>query len=484
MIVLSRLFLLWLLAACFPAYAVAASFFPLGDIEGGDSENRATAVAGETVSIVGTGSSSFGAEAVLWTDEGLRPLGVFSSDEASFAADVSADGALIVGTSVFADDAQAVFWLDGEEAEVLDELPGGDLFGQAFGVSDDKMTIVGLGSDEEGVQAVKWTGSGFFRDLEPLPDFGGQSVAQAVSEDGEVIVGWAEQGGPGLRTPVIWRGEEINALSDAPTEISTSGAFGVSRDGQVVVGQTLTDSGLEAFRWSEEGGLVPMRGLAFLPGAPREGDADQDGEVDLVDFNILKSNFGRNDATGFSDGDFNDDSSVDLVDFNLLKVNFGSPRRRTFQSAALAASADGAVIVGTDQLVGEAFIWTEPTGVQRLFNVLSGQFGLAEELKGWRLLSATGVSDDGTLIAGDGINPDGERQAWTAFLVDERTSLQGDINGDGRVDLIDFNILKENFGRTAAVPEPTAWLLLLAASLSRGFVWRRESASRGQRRLR
>jgi hypothetical protein len=52
------------------------------------------------------------------------------------------------------------------------------------------------------------------------------------------------------------------------------------------------------------------------------GDCDLDGDVDLDDFVILKSNFGRDDA-GWGDGDSDGDGDVDLDDFVILKGNFG-----------------------------------------------------------------------------------------------------------------------------------------------------------------
>lgn len=61
-----------------------------------------------------------------------------------------------------------------------------------------------------------------------------------------------------------------------------------------------------------------------------ESDFNQDGMVDLSDFNILKANFGQSGAT-MADGDANADGTVDLSDFNILKSQFG-------QSAAIAAS--------------------------------------------------------------------------------------------------------------------------------------------------
>jgi hypothetical protein len=52
------------------------------------------------------------------------------------------------------------------------------------------------------------------------------------------------------------------------------------------------------------------------------GDANQDGVVNLADFNILASNFGQSNRT-FTQGDFNYDGTVNLADFNLLASRFG-----------------------------------------------------------------------------------------------------------------------------------------------------------------
>jgi hypothetical protein len=52
------------------------------------------------------------------------------------------------------------------------------------------------------------------------------------------------------------------------------------------------------------------------------GDANHDGLVNLADFNILASNFGK-PGRDFTQGDFNYDGAVDLLDFNLLSAHFG-----------------------------------------------------------------------------------------------------------------------------------------------------------------
>ncbi|MEM6749993.1 MAG: dockerin type I domain-containing protein [Planctomycetota bacterium] len=54
------------------------------------------------------------------------------------------------------------------------------------------------------------------------------------------------------------------------------------------------------------------------------GDANGDGVVDLLDFDVLAQNFGSNTGNGAADGDFNGDGTVDLLDFDILAQNFGA----------------------------------------------------------------------------------------------------------------------------------------------------------------
>jgi hypothetical protein len=72
--------------------------------------------------------------------------------------------------------------------------------------------------------------------------------------------------------------------------------------------------------------------LILPPDVP--GDADGDGDVDLVDFNTLKTHFAMS-GVAREMGDFDENGTIDLVDFNILKEYFGV-------GAALAASIRGA----------------------------------------------------------------------------------------------------------------------------------------------
>ncbi len=63
------------------------------------------------------------------------------------------------------------------------------------------------------------------------------------------------------------------------------------------------------------------------------------------------------------------------------------------------------------------------------------------------------------------------KQEFGSVAVPNGPMLRADINGDGKVDLTDFGILKQNFGKhsaASAAPEPSAWLLAALAGL--GFL--------------
>lgn len=74
------------------------------------------------------------------------------------------------------------------------------------------------------------------------------------------------------------------------------------------------------------------------------GDFNFDGTVNLIDFNILKTNFGLRPADS-SQGDANMDGTVNLLDFNILKTNFGAmvpigvPEPNSIVLAGIALSA-------------------------------------------------------------------------------------------------------------------------------------------------
>ncbi len=138
-----------------------------------------------------------------------------------------------------------------------------------------------------------------------------------------------------------------------------SDGWDVSADGLVVVGQSTSVNGVEAFRWTEESGMV---GLGDLPG-------------------------------------------------------------REFGSVAMHTNGDGSIVVGraTTEIGWEAFIWDSVHGMRNLQDVLVTEHGL--DLTGWTLNDAEGVSEDGLTFCGTGRNPDGRQEAWVAVIPEPVSGL-------------------------------------------------------------
>jgi uncharacterized membrane protein len=80
-------------------------------------------------------------------------------------------------------------------------------------------------------------------------------------------------------------------------------------------------------------------------------------------------------------------------------------------SGAADVNADGSVVVGSSG--GKAFRWTASDGMRSIGDLLTAA---RVSFSGWQLQAANGVSGDGTVIAGTGIDPSGLKEAWIARL--------------------------------------------------------------------
>ena len=103
----------------------------------------------------------------------------------------------------------------------------------------------------------------------------------------------------------------------------------------------------------------------------------------------------------------------------------------------------------------EAFIW-DPilTGgvMRKLSTYLIEEQGLGAQLAGWTLKEANGISDDGRVIVGTGINPNGNYEAFRAVIL-RATAHTGDYNNDGKVNAADYTIWRKTRGQV--VPRGT-----------------------------
>lgn len=145
-----------------------------------------------------------------------------------------------------------------------------------------------------------------------------------------------------------------------------------------------------AFRW-DQGGMSDLGTLGGDYSTAR--DLSADGEV-VVGW--ATDGRGYNRAFRWSGGEMTDLGTID-----------GD------QSYALAVSADGSTVVGQATTVSGplAFRWHESTGMLSVAQWLAND-GVSVE--GWDLQSANGVSANGSVLFGFGVDPEGAQRGWMA----------------------------------------------------------------------
>jgi uncharacterized membrane protein len=199
----------------------------------------------------------------------------------------------------------------------------------------------------------------------------------------------------------IHAGPEFRGLGHLPGGAS-SPAHGISADGTTVVGRGESASGNEAFRWTSGSGGGGIGHFDYGPGSGSHAyGVSADGST------IVGTNFGSPSGSEA----FRWTSATGLV-------RLGDPPVVGFYVIRPEdASSDGSTIVGyiESESGWDAFIWDTTYGLHKLSLVLERQ-GL--DLGDWRLSSAEGISDDGRVIVGYGINPTGGEEAWLAALDD------------------------------------------------------------------
>ncbi len=329
--------------------------------------------------------------------------------------DVSADGTVAVGGLANGTSGWAPFrW----EAGVLTSL-GPYWDAKAEAVSADGSVIVG--------GDFRWEGGTVSNLVSPFGAYG-------VSADGSVIVGVGHELG-------LWWGPVAARLTDGTFEMLggdlplrpdwLSMATGASADGSVIVGGSFYLSDL-------------LRGVRWIDGVPSELPPGSD-DYNMTfawgvsaDGNVAVGERSRGTyVTPFAGGD-SDEPNVSLEAcrwVNGLPEGLGVLPGAT-RSMAFDASGDGSSVVGctlgpSEEIQGllvpyEAFLWTGQEGMRRLSDVLVGDCGL--DLTGWTLTEASGISDDGLTIVGNGLYDDGlgdgpVAQGWIAHIPEPASLL-------------------------------------------------------------
>jgi len=325
-------------------------FNGLGDLPGGLELSVANGISADGKVVVGYSHSEKGPEAFRWT-----------LDEGieglgfPIAFAVSGDGAVVVGHRLHDGRSEPVRWMR-DEGISCPQTSSAYRRGAAQGVTADGATVVGVVgtgmSESEGRDwAFTWGRGDRFATLVPAGEASCSTDAAAISGDGSAIVG-ARRLSTGHFEAFRWTAESGIVGLGCLAGHTTSRAYAISADGAVVVGSSSDYATTRAFRWTGETGMVALGEL---------GDANCD-------------------------------------------------------NVALAVSADGSVVVGCNmsRRGRMAFLWAAEKGMQSVQDMLAAEFAKEGPLAGWRLTMATAVSADGAVVAGVGMNPEGEREAWIA----------------------------------------------------------------------
>src|SRR5262245_52796754 len=258
----------------------------------------------------------------------------------------------------------------------LGDLPGGQAFSEAWGVSGDGSPIVGASIISGHLPfgptyaAFAWTAQSGMVDIYNVGGIGTICRAYAVNADGSVIVGMADYGvlAPTQIVAFIWDKEtgvtEIGDLPGGPSDSARAAARGVSDDGAILAGQGESDFGSEAFRFTTRD--ATFLGLGDLDGATFSSSGfgiSADGGTIV----------GSSDSTGGVQA-FRWSSTDGIVGLGFLPTDVGVVPF----SEAYAASANGSVIVGLSRSLAsgqagwEAFRWTQANGMQGLGDLPGG----------------------------------------------------------------------------------------------------------------
>jgi probable HAF family extracellular repeat protein len=257
----------------------------LGELPTGKIESEARATSGDGSVVVGDSKvedpndpSKDVKEAFLWEDGVMTGLGFLEDATVKFesvATAVSGDGLVVAGQSKVTDpnDAgkgvkQAFIW----EGGVMTGLgfladDGNDYESEALSISGDGFVVVGRAKNTDPNDATKSVKEAFVWEAGVMTALGFlqddtskvESEATAASYDGNTLVGTSKVDDPNdpnksVKQAFIWEDGVMTGLgflADAAGPFESK-ATGVSADGSVVVGESKTAVGKEAFVWTAD----------------------------------------------------------------------------------------------------------------------------------------------------------------------------------------------------------------------------------------
>ena len=268
------------------------------------------------------------------------------------------------------------------------------------------------------VQAASFRGLGFLDPSKPSV----YSYATGVSADGSVVVGTSRSSN-GYDEAFRWtQVGGMFGLGFIAGNNLYSYASSVSADGSVVVGQGRILNGYEAFRCTQETGMVGLGfidfGISHNSDFLGSGNSNSNATGVSADGSIIVG-IGSNDNGDSEAFRWTQESGIGRLGFlpvsSCLLPHYSSCNSYDPKSSAYGISADGSVIVGTSSIVDANVpsLWTNVWEIRALNE--SGSNGYAN-----------GVSANGSVIVG-AINNKAFRWTQSSGMV----LLEDHVNPDG-----------------------------------------------------
>ncbi len=360
------------------------------------------------IAVIASATPTCFSDAVIWPVS--APVGTSDPE----IRRLSGDGTVAVGVTHLAG-IRPLYWSR--------ETGSVDLAGEAVGLMDTSgcsgagTVVTAFGSFFGGTTGYAWRkASGW--SMMPIPSGYWMSAPVDVSLDGLAIAGYliGPDGFPGLFRWTDALGYEM--LSGDPSRNAVASVM--SADGSTIAGYQRGQSLRDAFVWHQSTGIVsiPLTWIDHPMAVSAQGDF------------VVASKGG-----GTSAGIWLFDRRQQILE----RINWY--HGGSVSGTVGGITQDGAIIVGrNDAFMGRAFLWTRESGARELATILTSEFGL--NLTGWDLRAATAISNDGRVIAGDGIL-NGVPTSWVVMLSEPdpyrgRERCQGDVDRNGAVDLEDI----------------------------------------------
>ncbi|MEM9294730.1 MAG: family 16 glycosylhydrolase [Planctomycetota bacterium] len=222
-----------------------------------------------------------------------------------------------------------------------------------------------FGNDNDNVLSEWGTPQDGERSLKLFGQFTGEENSSGVAQSVAVTPGDLVQ----VSSQALTRSEDAitGTGNEVFMKIEFYSQFGAANDSEFLLGESLAligDAFMAQDQWAlhdlaavAPAGAVEAR-LAFVFNQPGsndngsifidsatlavtlgrlDGDINDDGFVDLLDFDLLAQNYGSSTSAGAAAGDFNNDGVVNLLDFNIFATNFGSSLPASVPEPATAA---------------------------------------------------------------------------------------------------------------------------------------------------